>query len=160
MIEMKSAEEGGGNVPLNANDNTTENESFFKRRKMYIIFGLAILLIIILIIVLSVCLTGSSTNSDNPNDSDAPDTPTDTPPEIIINYKNNITLNVYSDSDDEEISFFSDEFDFDEILNMNGDKIMLIDDKKYLFNKSMKLKVIAEIQIICLVDVLILHRLI
>ena len=43
---MKSAEEGGGNVPLNANDNTTENESFFKRRKMYIILGLAILLII------------------------------------------------------------------------------------------------------------------
>ena len=37
MLEMNSAEEGGDSVPFNKVDDLIENESFFKRRKWYII---------------------------------------------------------------------------------------------------------------------------
>ena len=56
------------------------------------------------------------------------------------NYNNNITLSVYSDNDDKEISFISDQFSIDELFIKNENISLLIDDSKYSFTKSKKLK--------------------
>ena len=123
MLEMNSAEEGGDSVPFNKVDDLIENESFFKRRKLYIIIGIAIILMIVLVVVLCVCLIPSSKKSDDSHIT----------PDIIIYSKNNITLKVYSDNDDEEISFFSNEFNVDEAFNMTEKIIIYIDKIKYCF---------------------------
>ena len=130
MLDINSAEEGGDIVPLNKVDDLIENESFVKRRKWHIIIGIAIILVIVLVVVLCVCLIGKSKKSEDSHNT----------PDIIFNSKNNITLNVYSDSDDEEISLFSNEFNASEAFNMSENIIMYIDEVKYSFNKSMKLK--------------------
>ena len=49
-------------------------------------------------------------------------------------------MSVYSDNDDKEIFFFSNEFYIDKGLIENGNITMLIDDSKYTFSKSKKLK--------------------
>ena len=116
---MNTADENGGSVPLNKVDDLNINdESRCKSKKMYIIIGVSIALVIILVVVLCVCLIKKSKRI----------------------YNNNITLSVYSDSDDKEISFFSNDFNVDESFIKNENIIMYIDEVKYYFNKSMKLK--------------------
>ena len=116
---MNTADENGGSVPLNKVDDLNINdESRCKRKKMYIIIGVSIALVIILVVVLCVCLIKKSKRI----------------------YNNNITLSVYSDSDDKEISFFSNDFNVDESFIKNENITMLIDDEKYSFTKSKKLK--------------------
>ena len=129
MIEMKSADDNGGSVPLNKADDFDGQESFFKRRKMLIIIGAAILVLIIIIIVLCVCLTGGSNNSEG---SDLPIP--------LIKSKNNIILDVHANSDDEEIFFFSNDFDTDKAINGSENFKLFVDEKEKPFKTSMKLK--------------------
>ena len=130
MIEMKSADDNGGRVPLNKADDFDGQESFFKRRKMLIIIGAAILvLIIIIILVLCVCLTGGSNNSEG---SDLPIP--------LIKSKNNIILDVHANSDNEEIFFFSNDFDTDKAINGSENFKLFVDEKEKPFKTSMKLK--------------------
>ena len=84
MLEMNTADENGETVPLNKVDDLNINESRCKRKKKYIIIGVSVAVAVILVVVLCVCL-------------------------IIKKriYNNNITLSVYTDNDDKEISFFS-----------------------------------------------------
>ena len=117
MIEMNTADENGGSVPLNEVEDLIADESRSKRKKMYIIIGVAVALVIILVVVLCVCLIKKKRI-----------------------YNNNITLSVYSDSDDKEISFFSTDFNVNESFIKNENITMLIDGSKYNFSKSMKLK--------------------
>ena len=117
MLEMNSADENGGSVPLKEVDDLIEEKSCCKRKKMYIIIGVAVALVVILVVVLCVCLIKKSKR----------------------NYNNNITLKVYSDSDDKEIFFFSNEFNDDKAFTKKENITMFIDDSKYSFNKSKKL---------------------
>ena len=126
MIEMKSADDNGGSVPLNKADDFDGQESFFKGRKMLIIIGAAILILIIIIIVLCVCLTGSSNSSEG---SDLPIP--------LIKSKNNIILDVHANSDDEEIFFFSNEFDADKSINGSENFKLFVDEKEKPFKTSM-----------------------
>ena len=117
MLEMNTADENGETVPLNKVDDLNINESRCKRKKKYIIIGVSVAVAVILVVVLCVCL-------------------------IIKKriYNNNITLSVYTDNDDKEISFFSSDFNVDESFIKNENIIMLIDDLKLAFSKSKKLK--------------------
>ena len=122
MIEMNTADENGESVPLNKVDDINIKESRCERckrkKKLYIIIGIAVALAVTLVVVLCVCLIKKSKR----------------------NYNNNIALSVYSDNDDKEISFISDEFSIDESFIKNENITMLIDDSKYTFTKSKKLK--------------------
>ena len=117
MFEMSSTDEKGGSVPLNKFDDLNEKESSCRRKKIYIIIGVAVALVIILVVVLCVCIIKKSKKI----------------------YNNNITLKVYSDSDDKEIFFFSNEFNDDKAFTKKENITMFIDDSKYSFNKSKKL---------------------
>ena len=116
MFEMSSTDEKGGSVPLNKFDDLNEKESSCRRKKMYIIIGVPVALVIILVVVLCVCLIKKSKKT----------------------YNNNITLKVYSDSDDKEISFISNEFNIAEEYIKKENITMLIDDSKNSFTKSKK----------------------
>ena len=116
---MSPTDEKGETVPLSNLDDLGEKESCFKRRKMYIIIGVAVALAIVLVVVLCVCLIKKKPQRT---------------------YNNNITLKVYSNSDDKEILFFSDEFDIEERFIQKENISMLIDGEKNSFNKSKKLK--------------------
>ena len=118
MFEVNPADENGGGAPLKDIDDLNKKESRCKRKKRYIIIGVSVALVIILVVVLCVCLIKKSKKD----------------------YHNNITLKVYSDSDDKEISFFSNEFNVDEAFIKKENITMLIDDSKYSFSKSKKLK--------------------
>ena len=54
MIEMNTADENGGSVPLNKVDDLNEKASRCKRKKMYIIIGVSVALVVV--VVLCVCL--------------------------------------------------------------------------------------------------------
>ena len=134
MLEMKPSEENGQTIPLKVND-FGEEQSFLKKNRLYIIIASIILLIVILIVVLCVCLLGNSDEKQlPPSDNEETDD--------LINIKNNIDLQVYSDGDDKEISFLSSEYDFEQISSKNSavNPRLYVDYKKYSFSKSMKLK--------------------
>ena len=115
MLELESVEEKEENIPLNDPNMKMEKLSCLKKYKLYIIIGTAIIIIIALVVTLCLLLTK---NSDLPED-----------------IKNNINLEVYSDNDDEEISFLSNEYNIDQKVNLK----LYVDEKKYSFVKSMKL---------------------
>ena len=108
--------------PLINNEN-----SFFKKNKTLIIIIASILVLAIMITVLCVCLLKGS-NGDEGDKGDEEDKNYDV-----------IKLEVYSDSDDKEILFLSDEFNLRQ-ENLKGNEIMYVDGKSYPFSKSMKLK--------------------
>ena len=114
MYEMSSTDEKGESAPLVKFDDLNEKESSCKRKKMYIIIGVAVGLVIVLVVVLCVCLIKKSKKT----------------------YNNNITLKVYSDSDDKEILFISNEFNIAEEYIKKENITMLIDDSKNSFTKS------------------------
>ena len=121
MIEMNSVDEEGG-APLNKigdiNIEKKRCECCMHKKKMYIIIGVTAAFVVTLVVVLCVYLIKKSKR----------------------NYNNNITLSVYSDNDDKEISFISNDFNIDESFIKNENITMLIDDSKYSFIKSKKLK--------------------
>ena len=137
MIEMKPVDESGRTIPSNATKSADQDLSFLKKRKLYLIIGISVLLIIILVVVLCVTLTGNSDKGKKPIDDKS-----DTIPEEPLEIKNNVKLEVYSDNDEKEISFLSEEYDVNEqgLRNLKENSIMYIDGKNYSFKKSMKLQ--------------------
>ena len=117
----KSEENKLTQEPLINNEN-----SFFKKNKTLIIIIASILVLAIIITVLCVCLLKGS-NGDEGDKGDEEDKNYDV-----------IKLEVYSDSDDKEILFLSDEFNLRQD-NLKGNEIMYVDGKSYTFAKSMKL---------------------
>ena len=119
MIEMNSVDEEGGGAPLNKigdiniEKKRCECSCIKKDVYNYIIIGVTAAFVVTLVVVLCVCLIKKSKR----------------------NYNNNITLNVYSDNDDKEISFISNDFSIDESFIKNENITMLIDDAKYSLNQ-------------------------
>ena len=128
-MELKSLE-ADEERPLEGDLLPDEHQSFLKKHKMYIIIGSIILLIILIVVLLVVLLK----DSDNPKKEEQKDKKDD-------NYKA-IKLEVFSDTDDKEILFLSEEFNLTQlnIRNLEENKNIKIDGKEYPFTKSMKLK--------------------
>ena len=95
-----------------------------KKRKIIIIVGVSVVVVAIIVAIVLVILLKNN-NKDEKGEVD--------PPENIYEM---IKLEVYSDSDEKEILFLSDDFN---INNLEGRQVMDVDGKIYPFTKSMKL---------------------
>ena len=107
-----------------------EHQSFLKKHKMYIIICAIVLLIILIIVLLAVFLKESDNSKKDGQEEEKDD-----------NYKA-IKLEVFSDTDDKEILFLSEEFNLTQlkIRNLEENKNIKVDGKEYPFTKSMNLK--------------------
>ena len=127
-MELKTIEEGEDR-PLTGDPLLNEETSFFQKHKVYIITA-AVIILIILIVVLLVFLLRDSDNSNKDEHEDKKED----------NY-NTINLEVFSDTDNKEIFFLSEEFNLKQLnlRKLEENKNMKIDGKEYPFTKSMKL---------------------
>ena len=93
MIELSSAGETGEKVPLNLH-NLEGDQSYLKRKRLYIIIGGVAILVVILIVLLVVLIPGSS-DKDKDKDKDIQPSSDEDRGDDIIDIKNNINLEVY-----------------------------------------------------------------
>ena len=134
MIEMQQLDKSEtkvSNTLTKQTKNQDMNSPNLKRQKKLIILIISVfILLVALIIILCVCLQG--------NEEDKLEDITE---EEIPNMMH-INLDVYSDNDNKEVFFLSDEFNEGQnnLRSLEENQMIFIDGKKYPFSKSKKLE--------------------
>ena len=145
MIEMKPVGENGQQEfpATQINVKSEEEQQYLKRKRLFIIVGAVTISLTILIVVLCLCLIGNSKEDENSVSSDSSGSEKDpiSPKDLDV-IQNNIILEVYSESNNKDIAFLSEEYiiQTQTLRKMDENRGLIVDGEKYAFSKSLKLK--------------------
>ena len=144
---MKNVDEIGDTVSAINAVEIVSDKSCSKKRNLFIIIGAILVIAVVLTVVLCLCLPKKSDNENQKDQTtdekkeEDPVTPTDETHEDPEGIKNNVDIEVYSDTDDKEIEFLSNEYQIGQssLRNLAEGPYIYVDGNKTNFTKSMKL---------------------